>query len=452
LITLGAAFGQPLFYSTMVLDILLTFFLVALNGFFVAAEFAIVKVRASQIDLKAKEGHRMASLSKSILGNMNAYLSACQLGITIASLALGWIGEDVVTEIILAIFHKIDLNISPETAHQIALPVAFAFITTLHIVIGEQAPKTIAIQRPESTTLWLAGPLNVFYWVLRPFIFVLNGLSNFILRILGIPPMSEAEVHSPEELKMMVEQGKKSGVIEARKYEIIRNAFDFAERTARQAMVPRTHVFGVSKTAPVSLSIDKILENGYSRVPVYEGTIDHIVGIIFIKDLLQRLRSGKDFPIEEIIRSAHYIASNKKLIDIMRDFQKQHVQFAIVVDEFGGTEGVITMEDILEELVGEIQDEYDSETPLVERIDDKKFRVQGSVTLVALNEKLPRPLPENDIYVTLAGMLIDIVGRIPNVGETIPYDDYIFTVVKRIKNQIILVDIADKAKPAEVPE
>jgi CBS domain containing-hemolysin-like protein len=428
----------------MLIDILITVFLVLLNGFFVAAEFAIVKVRSSQIDLKAKEGHRMASLSKSIIANLDSYLSATQLGITIASLGLGWIGEDVVTQIILRVIDMVGLELSVEAAHNLALPTAFALITILHIVFGELAPKSFAIQRPETTTLWLAGPLNVFYWMFRPFIWVLNGFSNFILRLIGITPLKEAEVHSPEELRLMVEQGKKSGMIEARKYEIIRNAFDFAERSARQAMVPRTHVFGINKTNPVTQSIDKILENGYSRVPVFEGTIDHIVGIIFTKDLLQKLRSGKDFTIDEIMRPAHYIASNKRLIDIMRDFQKQHIQFAIVVDEFGGTEGVITMEDILEELVGEIQDEYDSETPLVERIDDKKFRVQGSVTLVALNERLSRPLPENDIYVTLAGMLIDIVGRIPNVGESINYDDYTFTVLKRIKNQIILVDIIDR--------
>ncbi len=433
----------------MVIDILLTFFLVALNGFFVAAEFAIVKVRSSQIDLKAKEGHRMASLSKHIIANLDSYLSATQLGITIASLGLGWIGEDVVAKLVLDFVAAIGVELSPEAAHRIALPVAFSVITVLHIVFGELAPKSYAIQRPEATTLWLAAPLNVFYWIFKPFIWVLNGFSNFILRLIGITPLKEAEVHSPEELRMMVEQGKKSGVIEARKYEIIRNAFDFAERSARQAMVPRTHVFGVSKTMPIAQSIDKILENGYSRVPVYEGTIDHIVGIIFTKDLLQKLHNKKDFAIEDIIRPAHYIASNKKLIDIMRDFQKQHIQFAIVVDEFGGTEGVITMEDILEELVGEIQDEYDSETPLIEKLDEKKYRVQGQVTLVALNERLPRPLPENEIYVTLAGMLIDVVGRIPNVGESIPYEDYVFTVVKRIKNQIILVDVVDRAKPVE---
>lgn len=434
----------------MAFDIFLTIFLVALNGFFVAAEFAIVKVRSSQIDLKAKEGHRMAKLSRHIIANLDAYLSATQLGITIASLGLGWIGEDVVAQLVMNGFHGLGLEMSEESAHQIALPAAFVIITILHIVFGELAPKSYAIQRPESTTLWLAGPLNVFYWLFKPFIWVLNGFSNFILRLIGITPLKEAEVHSPEELRMMVEQGKKSGIIEARKYEIIRNAFDFAERSARQAMVPRTHVFGVSRTMPVDQTIDKILENGYSRVPVYEGTIDHIVGIIFTKDLLQKLRTDKIQSLEDIIRPAHYIASNKKLIDIMRDFQKQHIQFAIVVDEFGGTEGVITMEDILEELVGEIQDEYDSETPLIERIDDKKFRVQGSATLIALNERLPRPLPENDIYVTLAGMLIDLVGRIPNVGESIPFDEYVFTVVKRIKNQIILVDILDKAKPVPV--
>jgi len=428
----------------MVLEIFVTILLVLLNGFFVAAEFAIVKVRSSQLDLKAKEGHRMASLSKHIVANLDSYLSATQLGITIASLGLGWIGEDVVANMIIGLMHALNIPLSPEAAHNIALPTAFAVITILHIVFGELAPKSFAIQRPETTTLWLAGPLNVFYWIFRPFIFVLNGFSNFILRLIGITPIKGAEVHSPEELRMMVEQGQKSGVIEQRKYEIIRNAFDFAERSARQAMVPRTHVFGINKLQPISQSIDKILENGYSRVPVFENTIDHIVGIIFTKDLLPKLKAGGDFKIEDIMRQAHYIAANKKLIDIMRDFQKQHIQFAIVVDEFGGTEGVITMEDILEELVGEIQDEYDSETPLIEQLEDRKFRVQGSVTLVALNERLPRPLPENDIYVTLAGMLIDIVGRIPNVGESINYDDYTFIVMKRIKNQIILVDIVDR--------
>ncbi len=434
----------------MIFDFFLTIFLVLLNAFFVAAEFAIVKVRVSQIDIKAKEGHRMASLSKHIIANLDSYLSATQLGITIASLGLGWIGEEVVSELILNFFTFLGLTLNPESAHRIAVPVAFGVITILHIVFGELAPKSYAIQRPESTTLWLAGPLNVFYWVFKPFIWVLNGFSNWILKLIGITPLKEAEVHSPEELKLMVEQGKNSGAIEARKYEIIRNAFDFAERSSRQAMVPRTHVFAVNKIAPVAQIIEKVLENGYSRVPVFEGTIDHIVGIIFTKDLLLKLHAGKSFSIETILRPAHYIASNKKLIDVMRDFQKQHVQFAIVVDEFGGTEGVITMEDILEELVGEIQDEYDTETPLIERMEDRKFRVQGSATLTSLNENLPRPLPENETYVTLAGMLIDIVGRIPNVGESIQHDDYVFTVIKRIKNQIILVDIHDKYVPGNL--
>jgi CBS domain containing-hemolysin-like protein len=429
----------------MLLDILLTVFLVLLNAFFVAAEFAIVKVRSSQIELQAKQGNRMAALAAHIISHMDAYLSATQLGITIASLGLGWIGESVVTKIILNTFDLLGLAITAENAHSIALPVAFVLITVLHIVFGELAPKSYAIQRPESTTLWVAAPLNVFYWLFKPFIFVLNGFSNFILRLMGITPMKEAEVHSPEELKMMVEQGKKSGVIEPRKYEIIRNAFDFAERTARQAMIPRTNLFGVSKAMPVDDMINKILENGYSRVPVYEGTLDHIVGIIFTKDLLQKLKKGgPDISIDSIIRPAHYISAHKKLIDIMRDFQREHIQFAIVVDEFGGTEGVITMEDILEELVGEIQDEYDSETPLVEKIDEKRYRVLGSVTLVNLNEHLPRPLTENETYVTVAGMLIDVLGRIPNVGENITHEGFVFTVVKRIKNQIILVDIMDK--------
>ena len=263
----------------MVFDIFLTLFLVFLNGFFVAAEFAIVKVRASQIDIKAKEGHRMAALSKHIIANLDAYLSATQLGITIASLGLGWIGEEVVSELILDLFSLLGLALSEDAAHRVALPMAFGVITILHIVFGELAPKSYAIQRPESTTLWLAAPLNVFFWIFKPFIWLLNGFSNRVLRMIGITPLKEAEVHSPEELRLMVEQGKKSGVIEARKYEIIRNAFDFAERSARQAMVARTHVFAVNKATPVDKIVEKILENGYSRVPVFDGTIDHISGI-----------------------------------------------------------------------------------------------------------------------------------------------------------------------------
>jgi CBS domain containing-hemolysin-like protein len=428
----------------MIVDILLTIFLVLLNAFFVAAEFAIVKVRSSQIELKVRQGNRMAVIAEKIVNNIDAYLSATQLGITIASLGLGFFGESVVAEMILTTFNKLGIAISAETAHHTAWIIAFAVITVLHIVFGELAPKSYAIQRSESTTLMVAAPLNFFYWLFRPFIWVLNSFSNFILSLMGIEPTKEAEVHSPEELKMMVEQGKRSGAIEPRKYEIIRNAFDFAERTARQAMVPRTNLFGVEKSMPIDDMISKILENGYSRVPVYEGSMDHIVGIIFTKDLLQKLKADSNITIDSIIRPAHYIANQKKLIDIMRDFQREHIQFAIVVDEFGGTEGVITMEDILEELVGEIQDEYDSETPQVEKLGDKKFRALGSVSLVTLNERIPRPVTENDDYVTLAGMLISLSGRIPTVGENIVFEDYVFTVVKRIKNQIILVDITDK--------
>jgi CBS domain containing-hemolysin-like protein len=420
-----------------------------LNAFFVAAEFAIVKVRSSQIELKAKQGNRMASLASRIITNMDGYLSATQLGITIASLGLGFFGESVVAEILLTAFHKFDLSLSAETAHHIAWIIAFALITILHIVFGELAPKSYAIQRSEKTTLWVAAPLNAFYWTFRPFIWILNSFSNSVLKMMGITPSKEAEVHSPEELKLMVEQGKRSGVIEPRKYEIIKNAFDFAERTARQAMVPRTNVFGVSRSMTIDEMIVKILENGYSRVPVYEGSLDHVIGIIFTKDLLQKLTGNHDVTLEKIIRPAHNIAANKKLIDIMRDFQKQHIQFAIVIDEFGGTEGIITMEDILEELVGEIQDEYDSEMPRVEKLGDKKYRALGSISLTALNESLPRPLEEDDNYVTLAGMLINISGRIPNVGESITFGNFVFTVVKRIKNQIILVDITDKLNQNE---
>ncbi len=433
----------------MALDILWTALLVFANGFFVAAEFAIVKVRASQIELLAKKGDSIAGISRRILKNMDSYLSACQLGITIASLALGWIGEPVVAQLVLNTFSMMGVTLEPEVAHGIAIPIAFTLITVLHIVFGEQAPKSYAIHRPEATTRWVAIPLNIFYFTFKPVIWALNGLATLTLRVLGLRSPQGSELHSPEELKYMVEEGKKGGIFEAGKSEIIRNAFDFAERTARQTMVPRTYVFGINRSTPVQEALDKIIENGYSRVPVFEGTIDHIVGIIFTKDLLTRLRSGAEFTLQDIMRTPYYISGHKKLFDIMRDFQKEHIQLAIVIDEFGGTEGVITMEDILEELVGEIQDEYDSETPTFEELEKHKFRAQGSITLVDLNEMLPRPLPEDQRYVTLAGLMISLAGRIPNVGDKVSFEEYTLTVVKRIKNQIILVEIDDKLNVKE---
>lgn len=436
----------------MVLDIIFTLFLVFLNGFFVAAEFAIVKVRASQVELMAKTGSGAALMSKQILSHLDAYLSATQLGITLASLALGWIGESVVAEIVLNIVHLLGLNISDVLAHQIAVPIAFAVITILHIVFGELAPKSLAIQRPENITMIVAYPLRGFYIVFKPFIWMLNGLANTVLKVFGITPIHGEENHSPEELRYLVEQGKESGSIETANYEIIRNAFAFSDRTAKQIMVPRMRVVAINAALPDETIIEKMLEEGYSRIPVYRDSLDNIIGILYVKDVLAMMRREEKRPIIELIRPATFIPPYQKITKLLRQFQRDHLHIAIVTDEYGGTEGIITMEDIVEELVGEIQDEYDNETPIIENVGEAIYRVLADAAVSDINKHIDRPLSENPEYDTIGGLLTYHFGRLPNVNEKIEVEDYEFVVLKKSKSNIILVQMRNTLPPEDKEE
>jgi CBS domain containing-hemolysin-like protein len=430
----------------MLLNILLTFFLVFLNGFFVAAEFAIVKVRLSQIELMAKAGNPVAKVAKSIIEKLDAYLSATQLGITLASLLLGWVGESVAEEIIIGLFHALHLNLEPKLAHDIALPASFTFITVLHIVFGELVPKSLAIQKPETVSLAVAYPMRLFYLLGSPFIWVMNGLATLILRSMGFNAAEGHEVHSPEELKLLVEQGKESGSIETSNYEIIRNAFDFSERTAKQVMVPRTQIVAINAGMANEAAIDKLVEEGYSRMPVYETSLDHIVGLVYVKDVLATLRKKKGVDLRGILRPVTFVYQNQKITKLLRQFQLERIQMAVVIDEYGGTQGIITMEDIMEELVGEIQDEYDNELPIVEKVSEGVFRAIASAPIVDLNEYLPRPLVERKEYDTLAGMLAFELDRIPNLNEKVSIEEYEFTVLKRTRSRLVQVQIEDLLK------
>jgi len=418
----------------MAFDILLTFFLVFLNGFFVAAEFAIVKVRYSQIELRAKSGHRMAGLAQRMLNNLDSYLSATQLGITLASLGLGWIGEPVVSKILIASFHGLGMNVPDETAHQIALPVAFALITVLHIVFGELAPKSIAIRKPEETTLFVSLPMRAFFVMFRPFIWVLNGLANRILKLIGIQPADEHEAHSTEELRLLVRQGHKSGAIKEDNFQIIQNAFDFSELTAQQVMVPRKNIFALEVESTREEILNAVLENGYSRIPVYEDDIDNLMGIVFAKDIFKANTRGSEWNLKELMRPVHYVYNSAKLNRVLKDFQTKKIHVGMVIDEYGGTEGLIAMEDILEELVGEIQDEHDDEVSPVTKNEDGTFNVSGIAPLHDVNHFLPVPFPENKQYNTLNGLVLNRFGRIPMSNDPFKVDPYEITVLERRQN------------------
>jgi CBS domain containing-hemolysin-like protein len=413
------------------------------NCFFVAAEFAIVKVRASQLELKIKEGNRTAILSKHIVSHLDGYLAATQLGITLASLGLGWIGEPVVSKIIINIMDLFGMAINPELAHKIALPVAFAIITVLHIVFGELAPKSLAIQRSEKTALFIAYPLQFFFIIFRPFVWILNGIANFILKSVGISAVHGADAHSSEELQYLVQQGQKSGEIDDAEYKIIKNAFYFSEQTARQIMVPRTQLFAIDVNDFNEAMLDKLIDESYSRIPCYEDNLDNVIGVVYLKDLLLATRKEKQFNIRSLVREMLIVPDTKRIGQLMNEFQIKHQQMALVVNEYGGTEGIITMEDILEELVGEIQDEFDNEIPFVDKVGEKTYNVLASANIDDINELLPHPIKKDEEYETLAGCLIVKFRKIPNVKEKIVSDDYEITILKKNKSSISLVKMVD---------
>ncbi|WP_345236481.1 hemolysin family protein [Hymenobacter saemangeumensis] len=425
----------------MGLKILFTVFLVLANGFFVAAEFALVKVRISQIELRAQEGNRLAQLTLTLMRNLEAYLSACQLGITVASLALGWIGESVVASIILGLVSSLNLDVSPALAHSIAIPVSFATITVLHIVIGEQAPKVLAIHRSEALALGVSVPLRIFYVVTFPFIWVLNKLSTLVLRLFGVQSVHGPEAHTAEEIMMLLDQSKQSGEIQDSEHELIENVFQFNDRMVKQIMVPRTKLSALDVNAPEETILETVFSEGYSRMPVYEGNIDNIVGVLNVKDLLPIIRRGEPVELARIMRPPFFVPETKKINRLLRQFQRKHIVMAIVSDEFGGVSGIVTIEDIMEELVGEIQDEYDNEVPVVEKVAEDEYRVNPATPISDANEYLPFPLPEGDDYETVGGLLNVIYGSIPEVGDVAVLDPYEFRVLQRSRRAVELVQL-----------
>lgn len=429
----------------MSLQILFTLFLVFLNGFFVAAEFAIVKVRASQIALQ--KGGLAKKSAQMIIDNLDGFLAATQLGITLASLGLGWVGEDVATKLIMNFMQTIGVEFSEATAHSIAVPVAFTMITILHIVFGELAPKSIAISYPTSTAISVATWLRAFYFVFRPFIWMLNGFAGILLKIFGIKPVSESEIHSEDELKLIIAESEEGGAIEASERELIQNVFDFDDRVVRQVMIPRIKISGIRANTSVKDAMTIILQEGFSRYPLYEESLEEIIGIVTVKDIMQAYVHGSDKPLRDLMRPVYFIPETKPVDSLLREFQVKKIQMAIVISEFGGTIGLVTLEDILEELVGEIQDEHDQESQIVTSVGANIYQVHARSPLHDINKFLDIPFPESEDYETLAGM---ITSERPTVqqGDEFALSGYQMKVLKMFKTLPELVEI--KLDPAKV--
>lgn len=423
----------------MLTDLFLTFLLVLLNGFFVAAEFALVKVRSSQIDLLAQKGSKRAKVAQQLVEKLDSYLSATQLGITLASLGLGAFGEHVMSEIVGDLFVKMNVDVNP---HVVTIPIAFTLITFFHITIGEQVPKMFGIKYPLEMTLFISWPMRIFYFVFAPFIWLLNQSSNMFLRMMGIKKVGEEEVHTEEELRLILTESEEGGAIKPSENELIQNVFDFDDRIVKQIMVPQNRVTAIDIEALDKDGIvQKISEEGFSRYPIYLGDIDNIIGVIYAKDLFKELISKKFRTIKDIMRPAHFVPESMKINDLLRDFQKLHMQIAIVTNEFGATAGIVTMEDIIEELVGEIQDEHDEEKPTVEKKSETEYIVNAHSSIGDVNESLPMALPESPKYETISGLINFLWGRIPGVNEKRQYGGYEITILQRKKQTVETVKL-----------
>lgn len=392
--------------------------LVLLNGFFVASEFALVGARSSKLAEMEVNGDRLAGVAKRAVAHLDRYLSATQLGITIASLSLGWLGEPVVAELADIVLERFGVHVPAAATHTAAgITVAFMVITFLHVVYGELAPKSLALAMPERLSRLVVLPLIVFTKIMTPFIAVLNGTANATLRLLGIRPVSELkEIHSPEELRMIIMQARAHGTLDESDSAMLAGVFDFHEKSARDVMRPRTEVVGMPITATEAQVSTIIRRERYSRYPVYQGSLDDVVGVFVAKDLL--LHDGNDaFSLERFMREPLYVPASRAAERVLDDFRKTRAQLAVVLDEFGGTAGIVTMEDLIEEVIGDIADEYDQQARDAVEVEGA-LELAGSMSLVDVRSDYHIPIPEGD-WTTLGGFVFAKLGRLPRVGDRV---------------------------------
>lgn len=404
--------------STLVWHGGLALLLVALNGFFVAAEFSLVSSRRARIEAMARAGNFRAKLALHALQNLSLTISATQLGITLASLGLGWVGESTVAGILFSVFHNLPKPFDLIAAHTVAAAVGFVIITFMHIVLGELVPKSVGLIMPETVCLWTIPPLALFARVCKPFIWILTTSANGILRTLGLRSVQDMErVHRPEEIEMLVTQSYEHGLISEDPAEMIRGVFHLSEIKAAEIMTPRTDMIAIPVEMTVQQAVDLILEQEHSRYAVYEGSIDHIVGVAIAREVWRAQREGRT-DLRSVIRDPLFIPDSKSVEALLREMQQEGEHMAVVVDEFGGTAGMVTIEDVLEEIVGEIEDETDVESSGIVVMADGRIHLHGGVAISEVNERFGLSLPEDD-YTTIAGFVLGRLGRVPRVGDEI---------------------------------
>src|SRR5216110_3007456 len=406
--------------------------LVLANAFFVAAEFALVAARRTRIEAMVRRGDRRARTVRAALQDLYRQLSAAQLGITVASILLGYVAEDTVAKVFRDWFAALPPALEFLARGGVASTVAVALVSFLHVVFGEQAPKAWAIAYPERTSRWIAAPLILFSWITRPFTDLLNWSANRVVRLLGIrSTTAELErIHSPEEIRMLVEQSRKTGRLAADDARLLEGVFEFSEKTAREVMTPRTDIVALPIDLTLEEAADQVAVAGRSRYPVYRETLDDIVGLVHAKDILAGLRSAKGGSLRAVLRPAVFVPGTREVEDVLADMKRQKIHLAIVLDEFGGTAGLVTMEDLLEEIVGQIYDEYDRPSGETYTVPGEGAPVlSGAMPLRDVNQIYGLGLDEGS-YTTIGGYLFGTLGRLPKVGDRVTVRGAAFEIVE----------------------
>jgi len=424
--------------------------LVLANAFFVATEFSLVSARKTRLDEMIRGGNRKATLARRAIQSLARYISATQLGITLTSLGLGWVGEPAVAQLIRGGFSSLPPVLSAVTTHTIASIIAFTLITMLHITFGELVPKAVALVHPEVVATWTAPVLIGFAWVMAGPIAVLKGLSNRILALGGIkPPGEEDRLHSPEEIRMLVEQSEEGGTLLQGDARMLEGVFEFSEKTAQEVMTPRTQMIGVAADLDIEAAADEVAAERRSRYPVYTDSLDEIVGVVHAKDVLTALRSKPKETVRSIMRPPLFVPGTREVEDVLADMKRLKVHLAIVLDEYGGTAGLVTMEDLLEEIVGPIFDEHDLTQERPRPVEGAPL-VDGAMPITDFNSDYDTSLDDTD-YTTLGGYVFGLLGRLPRVGDRVTVGSHTFEVAemdgRRVKS-LRVVAVKPEEKPA----
>lgn len=427
--------------------------LVTLNGFFVASEFSLVSVRRARMEARAAAGSMNARAALRLLDNPTIFISAVQFGITLASLALGWVGEPTVA----ALLEPIASSIASEgragyVAHVMAIVIAFSLITFMHIVFGELMPKMVALERAERIALFCSRPLELFAKTFSAPLWILNSVGSFLGRLIGLKStLDHAAVYTETELRQLIDVARDSGYLRAEERRLIHRVFEFSDTLVREAMVPRTEMAAIPSDSSLEEITRAFQQYRYSRLPVYRESLDDVIGFIHSKDVMPYLLHPEKFRLEDVLQPPLYVVDTARLEDVLRQMQKAKAHFGFVVDEHGGLEGIITLEDLLEEIVGDISDEHDEEVnEQIESLGDNKYILAGGLAVRDLNRRLKLSLPESESYTTIAGFLMTEAGHILRPGDTINYNGLIFVVdrVERRRVTSVRLEVSTEPKTA----